>query len=205
MAVYTRDHAKASARLAKENEEFTVAIAINEDFTGIQVHNYPKRAQVYWQGLERLKEVTDGRVVLITEKMIKDKFPFANTIKDLEVIFYQLVNAKIQSLERQKQQEKEQLERFNPVIYVSDVGYNSRRMRFYVKVKETDKSIWLQRIGSRVVGGNDLQSPIVTANTTEKIGDVFTRRKKEGTDSITIGNYEFANVWDGKPIQEYSD
>lgn len=204
MALYTREHAKESARVAKDHQEYTVAVGVSEDFTTLEVRNYPERAQVIWQTLEATKSKYGERTILITEKLIKEKFPYATTIKDLEVIFYQLVNGKIQSLQRAKQQIGEQHERFNPVIYASDVGYNSRRMRFYVKVRETDKSIWLQQVGKRMIGG-DPQNPLVTVNTTEKSGEVFSRRKKEDSTTIKIGNYEYARLWNGEPIQEFSD
>lgn len=207
MALYTREDAKNSARIAKKVKDYFIVVGISADFTRNQVKTLPSKSNDV-RGVEKVyQDKLDWYTITILSEQIQQKYPYANTIKDLEVIFYQIVNYKISELHKEvfksiEKQNKQDEARENLDIYFSNIGYNSVRYRFYVKVRETEKSIWLQRVGSTVISG-DPQNGKVVPVIGEKIWDVFTRRKRDGY--IKIGDYEIAHLWDGEPLQEYSD
>lgn len=208
MALYTRKWANISAGMASRAEDYLIIVEVTRDFKSASVLNIPREKGQMGINYNKPEESTGIKVVMLGSEEVRKQFAFSKTVKDLEVIFYQLINKKIEYLRSQAKANEKSNNRAtpwtaSPEIYCSDVGYNRRLMRFYVKVRETDKSIWLQRIGKRQIGG-DVQNPLVTANPTKKDGEVI-RRSKRDSGSVKIGEYEYANLWDGKPIQEYSD
>lgn len=91
-------------------------------------------------------------------------------------------------------------------VYVAVTGYGASRAIFYVKVKETDKSVWLVQLGKQMAGPNeDRQNgrvlPILTSIPDTK--PMVKRKRDDG--SIKIDNYLTAHPWSGDAIQEYSD
>lgn len=91
-------------------------------------------------------------------------------------------------------------------VYVAVTGYGSVRAQFFIKVKETDKSVWLVQLGKQMAGPNeDRQNgrvlPILTTIPDTK--PMVKRKRDDG--SIKISNYLTAYPWDGSAIQEYSD
>lgn len=153
----------------------------------------------------QISRVYPDRVILVTSTDIKLKFPYADTIKDLEVIFYQVVNVEIHKLQQQYVKKKQINDRKENelVVYQANIGYSSVRYQFYIKVRETDKSIWLQQIGKHL-HGKDLQNAKVTPNTRDKNGEIFMRRK-QADGGVAINQYAQARIWGGEPLQEYSD
>lgn len=198
MALYTREDAKRSARVAKNHKEYTiVVIADFKKNTSKVLETFGKKRNNN-DAVESIKDVYPNRVIAITSEAVNQKFPYANTIKDLEVIFYNVIN---QQLLKLKEDEVEGGGN-EPVIYVSQYGYGSLFYTFYVKVRETKSSIWLQRIGKR--GRGDWQNPVVSPNPEELVGEVIMRRKGRNG-MIKISQYEYADVWNGEELQEYSD
>lgn len=198
MALYTREDAKRSARVAKNHKEYTiVVIADFKKNTSKVLETFGKKRNNN-DAVASIKDVYPNRVIAITSEAVNQKFPYANTIKDLEVIFYNVIN---QQLLKLKGDEVEG-EGNEPVIYVSQYGYGSLFYTFYVKVRETKSSIWLQRIGKR--GRGDWQNPVVSPNPEELVGEVIMRRKGSNG-MIKISQYEYADVWNGEELQEYSD
>lgn len=91
-------------------------------------------------------------------------------------------------------------------VYVVVSGYGAQRAQFFVKVKETDKSVWLVQLGKQMAGPNeDRQNgrvvPILTSIPDTK--PMVKRKRDDG--SIKIDNYLTAHPWSGEAIQEYSD
>ena len=91
-------------------------------------------------------------------------------------------------------------------VYVAVTGYGSTRAQFFVKVKETDKSVWLVQLGKQMAGPNeDRQNgrvvPILTSIPDTK--PMVKRKRDDG--SIKISDYLTAHPWSGEAIQEYSD
>jgi len=201
MAIYTREDAKNSARYAKKEPNYFIVVAMSKDFKRYQVKNLATNEVQVADALDVYHRELDWLTVALQFHEVKKRFPYANTIKDLEVIFYQLVNYKIQELQKSIKG-RQSTSAPEKEIYFSNIGYNSVRFRFYVKVRETDKTIWLQRVDKKVVEGHP-QNGKVVPDTNEVMSDVFSRRK--GEHSIKIDDYEFAQKWDGKPMQEYSD
>ena len=208
MAIYTREDAKNSARIAKKEKDYFIVVGISADFTKHQVKTLPSKSNDVRAVEQVYQDKLDWYTITVLSEQVQQKFPYANTIKDLEVIFYQIVNYKINELYQEvlkslEKQKKEDEIRNNLEIYQANVGYNSVKFRFYVKVRETESSIWLQRIGKNL-HGDDWQNAKVTPNPHEKIGEVFVRRKRSGG-GIKIGDYEYASLWGGEVLQEYSD
>ena len=198
MALYTREDAKRSARVAKNHKEYTiVVIADFKKNTSKVLETFGKKRNNN-DAVASIKDAYPNRVIAITSEAVNQKFPYANTIKDLEVIFYNVINQQLLKLK----DDVVEGEGNEPVIYVSQYGYGSLFYTFYVKVRETKSSIWLQRIGKR--GRGDWQNPVVSPNPEELVGEVIMRRK--GSNGlIKISQYEYADVWNGEELQEYSD
>ena len=198
MALYTREDAKRSARVAKNHKEYTiVVIADFKKNTSKVMETFGKKRNNN-DAVASIKDVYPNRVIAITSEAVNQKFPYANTIKDLEVIFYNVINQQLLKLK----EDVVEGEGNEPVIYVSQYGYGSLFYTFYVKVRETKSSIWLQRIGKH--GRGDWQNPVVSPNPEELVGEVIMRRK--GSNGlIKISQYEYADVWNGEELQEYSD
>ena len=198
MALYTREDAKRSARVAKNHKEYTiVVIADFKKNTSKVLETFGKKRNNN-DAVASIKDVYPNRVIAITSEAVNQKFPYANTIKDLEVIFYNVINQQLLKLK----DDVVEGEGNEPVIYVSQYGYGSLFYTFYVKVRETKSSIWLQRIGKH--GRGDWQNPVVSPNPEELVGEVIMRRK--GSNGlIKISQYEYADVWNGEELQEYSD
>lgn len=204
MALFTREDAKDTARFAKKSKEYTVIVIVDTNNKEVVTKHVPVNSNsLPPQVMEAISKVEDN-VLMFNGSDIKQQFPYATTIKDLEVIFYQLVNQRIKKLvddHTKRERVKEDLAQPKEV-YFSQIGYNSQRFRFYIKVRETDKTIWLQRIGKTMVGG-DPQNPVVIADPSVIDGDVIQRRK--GKNSIKIDDYEFAHPYDGSELHEFSD
>ena len=198
MALYTREDAKRSARVAKNHKEYTiVVIADFKKNTSKVLETFGKKRNNN-DAVASIKDVYPNRVIAITSEAVNQKFPYANTIKDLDVIFYNVINQQLLKLK----EDVVEGEGNEPVIYVSQYGYGSLFYTFYVKVRETKSSIWLQRIGKH--GRGDWQNPVVSPNPEELVGEVIMRRK--GSNGlIKISQYEYADVWNGEELQEYSD
>lgn len=198
MALYTREDAKRSARVAKNHKEYTIVVIADFKKNTSKVMETFGKKRCNNDGVESIKDVYPNRVIAITSEAVNQKFPYANTIKDLEVIFYNVINQQLLKLK----DDVVEGEGNEPVIYVSQYGYGSLFYTFYVKVRETKSSIWLQRIGKR--GRGDWQNPVVSPNPEELVGEVIMRRK--GSNGlIKISQYEYADVWNGEELQEYSD
>lgn len=198
MALYTREDAKRSARVAKNHKEYTIVVIADFKKNTSKVMETFGKKRCTNDGVESIKDVYPNRVIAITSEAVNQKFPYANTIKDLEVIFYNVINQQLLKLK----DDVVEGEGNEPVIYVSQYGYGSLFYTFYVKVRETKSSIWLQRIGKH--GRGDWQNPVVSPNPEELVGEVIMRRK--GSNGlIKISQYEYADVWNGEELQEYSD
>ena len=198
MALYTREDAKRSARVAKNHKEYTIVVIADFKKNTSKVMETFGKKRCNNDGVASIKDVYPNRVIAITSEAVNQKFPYANTIKDLEVIFYNVINQQLLKLK----DDVVEGEGNEPVIYVSQYGYGSLFYTFYVKVRETKSSIWLQRIGKH--GRGDWQNPVVSPNPEELVGEVIMRRK--GSNGlIKISQYEYADVWNGEELQEYSD
>lgn len=198
MALYTREDAKRSARVAKNHKEYTIVVIADFKKNTSKVMETFGKKRCNNDGVASIKDVYPNRVIAITSEAVNQKFPYANTIKDLEVIFYNVINQQLLKLK----EDVVEGEGNEPVIYVSQYGYGSLFYTFYVKVRETKSSIWLQRIGKH--GRGDWQNPVVSPNPEELVGEVIMRRK--GSNGlIKISQYEYADVWNGEELQEYSD
>lgn len=66
-------------------------------------------------------------------------------------------------------------------------------VEFYVKVRESEKSVWLQEIGSRTNKGSILNNGHeweVLPDPSVKVGDVF-RKLKTPQGRVKMGQYDF--------------
>lgn len=153
----------------------------------------------------------DERVLLISSYLsYRTYYPNGKrlTYSDLETILYSYFNKLVEQVIHQYAPPYE--ERHNKVeqqnVYVAVTGYGSTRAQFFVKVKETDKSVWLVQLGKQMAGPNeDRQNgrvlPILTSIPDTK--PMVKRKRDDG--SIKISNYLTAYPWSGEAIQEYSD
>lgn len=226
MALYTREHAKTAARIAKKETDYFIVVATSDDFKKIYTRTYPLSRYKVEDVKKVFKRELNVEPFVIHSDALRRRFPFVNNLKDLEDTIYMLVNGKIQEDKSKRKNvkkakkddsvqdilkgthqdfgdaESEVADSHTPEIYFANVGYNGVMFRFYVKVRETDKSIWLQRIGKKQVGG-DWQNAQVLPDIGDKLGKVFRRNKGNG--SIKIDDYEYASQWKGQTLQEYSD
>lgn len=153
----------------------------------------------------------DERVLLISSYLpYRTYYPNGKrlTYSDLETILYSYFNKLVEQVIHQYAPPYE--ERHNKVeqqnVYVAVTGYGSQRAQFFIKVKETDKSVWLVQLGKQMAGPNeDRQNgrvlPILTSIPDTK--PMVKRKRDDG--SIKISNYLTAYPWSGEAIQEYSD
>lgn len=153
----------------------------------------------------------DERLLLITSYLpYKNYYPNGKrlTYSDLETILYSYFNKVVEQVIKQygpkAGQTQDELDTND--VYVAVTGYGSVRAIFYVKVKETDKSVWLVKLGKQMAGPNeDRQNgrvlPILTSIPDTK--PMVKRKRDDG--SIKIDNYLTAHPWSGEAIQEYSD
>lgn len=153
----------------------------------------------------------DDRLFLITSYLpYKNYYPNGKrlTYSDLETIMYSYYNKLVEQVIHQygtnTEQTKDEVDTND--VYVAVTMYGSTRAIFYVKVKETDKSVWLVQLGKQMAGPNeDRQNgrvlPILTSIPDTK--PIVKRKRYDG--GIKIGDYLTAYPWSGEAIQEYSD
>ena len=153
----------------------------------------------------------DERVLLISGYLpYRTYYPNGKRLSysDLETILHSYFNKLVEQVINQYAPPYE--ERHNKVeqqnVYVAVTGYGAQRAQFFVKVKETDKSVWLVQLGKQMAGPNeDRQNgrvlPILTSIPDTK--PMVKRKRDDG--SIKISNYLTAYPWSGEAIQEYSD
>lgn len=153
----------------------------------------------------------DERLLLITSYLpYKNYYPNGKrlTYSDLETILYSYFNKVVEQVINQygPKTGQTQDEVDTNDVYVAVTMYGSTRAIFYVKVKETDKSVWLVQLGKQMAGPNeDRQNgrvlPILTSIPDTK--PIVKRKRYDG--GIKIGDYLTAYPWSGEAIQEYSD
>src|SRR5699024_3666697 len=98
MALYTREDAKRSARVAKNHKEYTIVVIADFKKNTSKVMETFGKKRCNNDGVASIKDVYPNRVIAITSEAVNQKFPYANTIKDLEVIFYNVINQQLLKL-----------------------------------------------------------------------------------------------------------
>lgn len=153
----------------------------------------------------------DERVLLISSYLpYRTYYPDGKrlTYSDLEAILYNYFNnllaLVINKYAPSYEERHIKVEQQN--VYVAVTGYGAQRAQFFIKVKETDKSVWLVQLGKQMAGPNeDRQNgrvlPILTSIPDTK--PMVKRKRDDG--SIKISDYLTAHPWSGEAIQEYSD
>lgn len=88
-------------------------------------------------------------------------------------------------------------------IFVSTWGYDQTNVDFYRVVRSTAASVWLQKVGQRVVEQTGYMSETV-APTDEAYGQVFRRKVQMYGDKAyaSINSYAGASEWSGKPVTQ---
>lgn len=87
------------------------------------------------------------------------------------------------------------------VIYVSD---HSGSPKFFVKVKETAKLVWLRRIGSKQVDGDWMYGHCV-ADPDKFVNVADVRMMKFNGYLWNTKERLYATEWDGQPVTVYCD
>lgn len=203
MALLSKEKARNIARMVKKEEDYIIEVLTDKHYKNIGVKVYPSSLISRRITNKGTKSVKVNEPIFIYSKDLKAKFPNASTLSEWEEIIYTVVNSTIEERKAKLEGDKKGVNASQePEIYVSNVGYNSVRFRFYVKVRETEKSIWFQQVDKINIGG-DWQNPLVKPNLDVQLGEVFRRLKGNG--STKIGDYEYVTVWNGDALQELSD
>mgnify|MGYP001028132290 CR=1 FL=1 len=153
----------------------------------------------------------DERLLLITSYLpYKNYYPNGKrlTYSDLETILYSYFNKVVEQVINQygPKAGQTQDEVDTNDVYVAVTGYGAVRAIFYVKVKETDKSVWLVQLGKQMAGPNeDRQNGRVVPNLMSIPDTKPMVKRKRDDGSIKINKYLTAHPWSGEAIQEYSD
>lgn len=88
-------------------------------------------------------------------------------------------------------------------IFVSSWGYDQTNVDFYRVVRSTAASVWLQKVGQRVVEQTGYMSETVVP-TDHAYGEVFRRKVQTfmGKAYASINDYAGASEWNGNPITQ---
>jgi hypothetical protein len=88
-------------------------------------------------------------------------------------------------------------------IFVSTWGYDQTNVDFYKVVRSTAASVWLQKVGQRVVEQTGYMSETVMP-TDHEIGNVFRRKVSTfmGKAYASVNDYAGASEWNGQPITQ---
>lgn len=88
-------------------------------------------------------------------------------------------------------------------IFVSTWGYDQTNVDFYRVVRSTAASVWLQKVGQRVVEHTGYMSETVVP-TEQTCGEVFRRKVQTYRDTAyaSINSYASACEWKGEPITQ---
>lgn len=87
-------------------------------------------------------------------------------------------------------------------VFVSTWGYDQTNVDFYVVVKATEQSVWLQPIGQRTVAETGWASETVEPSLTPT-GKVFRRKIKPGWNGgvyVSIDSVAIAQPHTGRPV-----
>lgn len=191
--------------------ELKILGLFNDDWTEVGLHVRGVRvAPIIGSALKTKQSPDDNRVILFECHLpYKNFYPNGKrlTYQDLETILYSYFNKMVE--EAIKQYKKEDGGQETPQlsdIYVAVSGYNSTRASFYLKWRETDKTIWLIPLSKVMYSSEDdpQNGRVVPYTQTINVDDVIRRSKKDGN-GVRINDYKTAYPWDGKPVQEYSD
>lgn len=88
-------------------------------------------------------------------------------------------------------------------ILYSAWGYEQTNVNYYIVVKATEKTVLLQEIGSDYSRADEFMCGTATPNPLELRGKPFRRKiiKFSTEEAVAIDNYEWAHLWDGKPVR----
>lgn len=203
MAHYTRVQARATAKIAKQKQDFTILVAYRKDTGAILVKTYQKTVKELESLIYALKEEFPERVIVISGDELKPRLQGITSVKGLEDVLYQTVNAHIEDMFKtwygNPKNDYNSLK--EGTFYVLNVGYNGKDIRFYSKVRDTEEGVWLQRIGESKVKGTETKEFIVPnpldIYPSQPIRVYTIPQSKE----VKIGSLGLASEWNRKPVE----